>query len=187
MARSNPCRKPLEIVLTIRAAAPEDAAAIAAFHTEVWREAYRGVVPDDYLDSVGEAERTARWSDRLASGVRPAHLALIGGRVVGVVSTSGRPDEEFPQLLPPTPALELKSLYVASDLRGTGLAATLLETAVGYRAAFLWVFEANHRAVAFYRRQGFRPDGAAKIDPDTGVPEMRMVRVDSDRKQSRRG
>jgi GNAT superfamily N-acetyltransferase len=84
-------------------------------------------------------------------------------------------DDEFPGL-PPTPLLELKSLYVAADQRGSGLGTRLLTSAVGARPAFLWVFEANRRARNFYLRNGFRGDGAAKIDPDTGVPEIRMTR-----------
>ena len=49
----------------IRDATPSDARAIAAFQTVCWREAYRGLVPDTYLDSVGEGDRERRWRDRV--------------------------------------------------------------------------------------------------------------------------
>lgn len=169
---TRPHREP---VPTIRSATTDDASVIAAFHTAVWREAYRGVVPEDYLARVGEEERTRRWRQRLASGSRPAILAQWDGRVVGVASTSARTDDEFPEL-PATPPLELKSLYVAADRRGTGVAASLLDAAIGSRPAFLWVFRANDRARSFYAKHGFAADGAAKIDPDTGVEEIRMRR-----------
>lgn len=51
-----------------------------------------------------------------------------------------------------------------------------MEVAIGKEAASLWVFEANERARAFYRKQGFVEDGAVVDEPFFGVPEIRMVR-----------
>jgi GNAT superfamily N-acetyltransferase len=159
----------------LRRADVSDAGAIAAFHTAVWREAYRGVVPDTYLDGVDEVQRTARWSTRLRSGARSVVVAAVGTRLVGVVSVARKADREFPDL-PPTPPLELKSLYLDAAWRGSGLADRLLLAGIGDAPAFLWVFDANQRAKAFYRRHSFVPDGAAKVDPDTMVEEIRMRR-----------
>ncbi|MEU6929538.1 hypothetical protein AB0A05_10295 [Streptomyces sp. NPDC046374] len=44
--------------MPIREAAPSDAAAVAAVHIRSWRAAYRGLVPDAYLDSLDVGERT---------------------------------------------------------------------------------------------------------------------------------
>jgi GNAT superfamily N-acetyltransferase len=60
--------------------------------------------------------------------------------------------------------------------RGTGVAARLLEHAIGQQPAYLWVFSGNGRAQAFYRKHGFRPDGCQATDPDTGLREERYVR-----------
>jgi predicted GNAT family N-acyltransferase len=38
----------------------------------------------------------------------------------------------------------------------------------------LWVADPNPRAQAFYRKQGFVPDGTSKVED--GVREIRMVR-----------
>lgn len=41
----------------------------------------------------------------------------------------------------------------------------------------LWVLDENPRAIAFYRRNGFEPDGAEKNDRDYGdIREIRLVR-----------
>jgi ribosomal protein S18 acetylase RimI-like enzyme len=42
----------------------------------------------------------------------------------------------------------------------------------------LWVLEGNERAVRFYRRHGFVPDGATKpeVIGDADVVELRLVR-----------
>ena len=49
------------------------------------------------------------------------------------------------------------------------MAQRLYDEAVGGRDAYLWVLRDNARARAFYARNGFVPDGAAKIDPDLSL------------------
>jgi GNAT superfamily N-acetyltransferase len=149
-------------------AAPSDVEAIAAFQTDCWREAYRGLVPDDYLDGVSEDDRALRWRERLESGSRHAAIAWSGDDVEGAVSW-GAADSGMP-------LLELKSLYVGQPHRGTGLAADLTARAIGDRPAQLWVFEGNARAQRFYRKLGLSPDRTSRIDPDTTVWEIRMIR-----------
>jgi len=147
-----------------------DVPAIAEFQTTCWREAYRGVVPQEYLDRVGVEDRELRWGERLASGCRRIALAEIGSDIVGVVSW-GLADVDD------APALELMSLYVAADQRGTGLAVTLTHRAVAGSPAHLWVFDDNPRAKRFYGKRGFRFDGHRRLDPDTGLSEQRYVRL----------
>jgi ribosomal protein S18 acetylase RimI-like enzyme len=59
---------------------------------------------------------------------------------------------------------------------GTGVADALLERAIGERAASLWVADGNGRAMAFYRRHGFADEGGRKLEPATGITEIRMSR-----------
>jgi hypothetical protein len=51
-----------------------------------------------------------------------------------------------------------------------------MDVAIGKEPASLWVFEANERARAFYRKQGFAEDGSSVDEPYFGIPEIRMVR-----------
>lgn len=155
---------------TLRDAQMSDSGPIAQFHTECWREAYRGLVPQDYLDRVDVGDRAVRWRDRLVNGGRRAVVAEVGGQIVGVVSWARSRDAGS------APPLELKSLYVAAAYRGSGIAADLLDRAIGSKAAHLWVFVDNPRALRFYRKHGFAPDGERDVDADTGLWELRMVR-----------
>jgi ribosomal protein S18 acetylase RimI-like enzyme len=68
------------------------------------------------------------------------------------------------------------SLYVAEGHRGSGIADRLLSDSISRQPAHLLVFEKNLRAQAFYKRQGFTPDGHREIDADTGIWELRMTR-----------
>lgn len=153
----------------LRDASVSDVRAVAEFQTRCWREAYRGLVPQSYLDRVSVADREIRWRQRIVSGARQVALAEAGGLLVGVVSW-GMTD------VPGVPALELKSLYVDREHRGTGLAAALLQRAVRDDPAHLWVFRDNPRARAFYAKHGFASDGHRGIDRDTGLAEQRLVR-----------
>ena len=91
-----------------------------------------------------------RWRSWITEG-RPILVAVDGDGVVGFAvagpSTSDGVDADF----------ELFVLNVRQAYRGTGLAQQLHDRAVGDRAAFLWVLEANPRAQAFYARNGYRP------------------------------
>jgi GNAT superfamily N-acetyltransferase len=156
--------------MIIRPATAADIGPIAIFQTECWREAYRGLVPQDYLDRVTVADRELRWRVRLLSGERQIALAVAGEPIAGVVSWA----DTTP--LGDVPPLELKSLYVAAAHRGGGLALALAEYALQGRAAQLWVFDGNHRAEAFYAKLGFSPDGGSMEDLDTGLTEHRWVR-----------
>lgn len=139
---------------------------MAECHTVCWREAYAGLVADDYLYADGvEQRRLDRWRERLA-GSREVWLAEADSRVVGVASAAAGAD----------PPVQLMSLYVRASHHGTGLADRLLVAAIGAGPASLWVFAANRRARRFYARHGFVPDGTEATDPDTDLPEIRMVR-----------
>jgi len=156
----------------IRAATLEDARAAAACHIACWREAYAGILDPDVLAArTSDLEaRTERWRHIIAN-TPPRWLAVADdGEVVGFSAAGpGRDDDvDVP--------LELYAIYVRKAQYGTGLADRLLTKAVGDEPAYLWVFEANPRAQAFYARHGFRPDGARKAPPYFGEPEIRMVR-----------
>jgi ribosomal protein S18 acetylase RimI-like enzyme len=150
----------------IRPATVDDTVAVAEFQTGAWNTAYRDVVPAQYLDRMTVATRTERWGNRIRSGDRSIFLAEEAGRIDGVVSF-GEGREGF----------ELMSLYVAADIRSSGLGSRLLEFAIGDRAAVLWVFRDNPRAIAFYRRHRFELDGGTSIDDDTGLVLVRMTRA----------
>ena len=154
------------IGVVISPAGEADAEAIAAFQTRCWQEAYRGVVPDAFLDAMDQGARTDAWRLRLLRGERQIRVAWHGAAVAGVASwTPGTVDE-------------LNTLYVGAEHRGTGLAGDLLNAAIADRPARLWVFDANPRAQAFYVKQGFvaTEEVEVAVDPETGLTEVRFER-----------
>lgn len=73
---------------------------------------------------------------------------------------------------------EIRKLFVEPVLHGQGIGAKLLQYAVRQEnARFLWALEKNERAIAFYRRNGFRTTRERK--PEEGTAEF-LVRMQRD-------
>lgn len=156
----------------VRRAAVEDAEAAARCHLACWREAYADLVDAAVLESqLGDLPgRTARWREMLGRGDDRWVAVVPTGEVVGFSAAGTGRDDDID--LP----LELAAIYVRSAHWGTGLGDRLLTAAIGAEPAYLWVFEANLRARAFYARHGFWPDGSRKQDPWLDLPEVRLRR-----------
>lgn len=160
----------------IRRAAPSDAMAMAAMHVRAWQVAYRGIVPDDFLDTMDVAARAARYTlGATGPGDPRTWIAIEGDRVLGGVSVSRSRDDDLPDLG------EVRSLYVHPDAWGTGVGRALMAQGErllqeeGYTEALLWVLEANRRARRFYEIGGWQPDGKRKTFDIAGrqIPELR--------------
>lgn len=145
----------------IRRADAEDADAIAHIINEAWKSAYAGIVPQDALDALSDAEKAARLRDGLArfSEMRYYVLEAEGG-AAGAASLHPTRDADLQN------AAEFSFFYFLPSVwrRGYGkdlLAFLKCEAArLGYRRLCCWVLEQNVRALAFYESQGMRRDGA---------------------------
>lgn len=168
----------------IRAPEVGDAASLGRIHVQIWREAYRGLMPQQALDGLDENARADRWAGILAAPSAQGQLTRVAvdttsADVVGF-ATAGPPRER------PKPApIELWSLNTVAAVHGSGLGSRLMEEVLGDGPAYLWVLEGNERAVGFYRKHGFDLDGVTRHDPDHGVDDLRMTRTpDSTRVRS---
>lgn len=133
-----------------------------------WHEAYTGIVSRAYLDSL-TLESCEEKAFRRTDGVL---IAKDGERVIGFVSF-GDCGEEKPEFG------EVFCLYVLSEYYGTGAGQKLMEAALNelknYPKICLWVLKENGRAVRFYQKCGFVPDGEEAVSANHGAAEIRMV------------
>ncbi|HET7815675.1 MAG TPA: GNAT family N-acetyltransferase [Candidatus Baltobacteraceae bacterium] len=108
-----------------------------------------------------------RWLQRLRSVPFNA-VAYRAERACGIVSGTAPDDRRM---------VELISLWVAPDVRGTGVGDALIRAVAafarreGAAGVHLAVRESNAAAAALYRRHGFADAGPAGGD---GPPERRM-------------
>jgi len=72
---------------------------------------------------------------------------------------------------------EVMKLFVEPVLQGQGIGAALLDYAVReLHADHLWALEKNTRAIAFYARHGFHPNGEKELEEDTDEYLVQLVR-----------
>lgn len=146
----------------IRSAEPHDAGAIAAVHIRSWQQAYRDLIPGDYLASLDATldRRTEQWSTSIQNGEPQVFVAMEHERLVGWIALSASRDEGAE----PGVSGEVQALYVLEEYWGRGLGRLLWLRARehlvsrGFRAATLWVLVGNERAIRFYQNSGFTPE-----------------------------
>ncbi|MER8043432.1 GNAT family N-acetyltransferase [Streptomyces sp. NPDC094032] len=166
--------------MSIREAGPSDAAAVASVHVRSWRAAYRGLVPDAYLDALDVGARAESWRDRLSAPDAPTVLVAEEGDLVAFSSFRPWSGGE----LDPSVTAELSAFYAVPEVWGRGVGRELLAATVtamaaaGFRTAGLWVFEGNPRARAFYEAAGWRPDGTSVVE-ETGGRALAELRYRS--------
>jgi ribosomal protein S18 acetylase RimI-like enzyme len=170
--------------VSTRRAIEGDAPALAALHVQAWQWAYRGQLPDTFLNELtATLPRREAWRREMLArrpGEERIWVAEVGGRVVGFADTGPSRDADA---APDT--AELSTLYLDPPVVGTGVGRALLRHAMedlqqrGYRVAVLWVLESNVRARRFYEIAGWRSDGTTKTQARSSV-ELREVRYQVD-------
>lgn len=165
-------------VARIRDADPSDADACAAVHVASWQTAYRGMLPDEYLDALRPADRLDAWRRHLATP-RARGCILVAEAEDGIVGFGGFVAHPT---LGDAWAL-LPQLYLAPDEIGRGTGAALVAAGLDrlradrFEHVELWVHPDNHRARAFYERGGWSTDGTTQVEEVWGIelPELRMT------------
>jgi ribosomal protein S18 acetylase RimI-like enzyme len=161
-------------VLKIRPETLDDVESVVAMHIKTWQTAYRGLLPDEVLDGLDQAEWVQRrltmpWDDPALHAL----VAEVDGEIVGFVRFG-------PERLGED-AGEIYAIYVDPAHWGTGVGDALMRLALQtlpHKEIRLWVLEHNARALRFYARYGLHPDGTrATYTPrgsDFAAPDIRL-------------
>ena len=139
--------------ITIRAARPGDARAIAKLDVETWRTTYAGMLSTSYLVGMSERRRELGWRGVILREPRDVRIAVeVRGPIVGFGSCGANRGDRFF-------AGEVFTLYVAPDWQNQGIGRRLLIAlfrrlvASGRRSAIVWVLRDNPSRF-FYERFG---------------------------------
>lgn len=165
----------MEHSTTIRPATPADAPGIARVHVQAWRETYRGILPDDFLEAMSVERRENYWRRVLAPPATRTQVYVADaddGGVVGFVA--GGPERNDIAGYDG----EIYAIYLLKAYHGRGMGRQLFDRAMaglaaaGYAAVGLWVLE-NNPTRGFYEHLGGQPAGRqyTKIG-DSDYPEV---------------
>ena len=126
-------------------------------------------MPPVFLAALSVESRQEWWERRL-------NALEVGGAVLVVADSDVGEAEGFAFLGPCSETDgEVYAIYVDPRRWRGGLGATLLAAAegtlrtAGFSQVILWVLEGNHHGRSFYDSQGWRHDGALKIEEIGGV------------------
>jgi ribosomal protein S18 acetylase RimI-like enzyme len=142
--------------------------------------AYRGILPDAFLDHELEKNRAQRWA-RIFARMAPRDrilIAMLGHSLAGFISgwttTATHCEPGFD--------LHIDNLHVRPDLRGQRLGVALMQNLSGRQTshasvrAYLWVLDGNDPARRFYVRLGGRVSDRRQIELGGAlVGETRIV------------
>lgn len=167
---------PSENDVMIRIAVVGDADAIGDVHVRAWQAAYRGVMPDEYLDGLQASERADMWRGRLArTDLPPLLVPMVDGDVVGFATFGAERRPDTAQRQGESAVGELYAINLHPHHWGKGIGRALLRRStdalvgLGFQEAVLWVVPQNTRARGLYEAEGWAADGAEATDEILGV------------------
>ena len=167
--------------MLIRSATTNDAHRIAEIKVAGWRAAYRGLMPDAFLDEMSVDRHTSIWQTSVADHPGRVLVAELNGIVAGYLSAAASRDVD-----PIDPAIgEIYALYVHPDHWRLGLGSALMAAGLEtlrrarFSLAMLWVLAENEPAIRFYQTHGFQPDGRSKLETwdDKSLMEISLART----------
>jgi GNAT superfamily N-acetyltransferase len=142
--------------IVIRPAHAGDAEAIARVRVDSWRETYRGMIPQAYLDAMQLEASRAIW-EKVLSAASPTigvYVAERGTEIIGFSSGNRltEPKHGFDS--------ELSAIYIRGEFQLAGVGRRLVaqialsQRALGATGLIVWVIAGNKAARAFYERLG---------------------------------
>lgn len=148
----------------------DDKLAISKVYEESWKYAYRGIVPQDYLESIPEGQ----WASNIEQADRKNLVMFEDDKMIGTSSFGKSRVEEMNGFG------EIISLYFLPDYMRKGYGRLLLQAVVGelkkmgFDKVFLWVLEENRNARYFYEKCGFTQTERCLFS-DIGGKELKEV------------
>ncbi|EFM12411.1 GCN5-related N-acetyltransferase [Paenibacillus curdlanolyticus YK9] len=139
----------------------------ADVHAAAYREAYRGIMDEQYLAAYTPENRQTHYAKLVEAGdggTSRAAILSINGEPAGCLLICSSKDADLADGYG-----EIDALYLLPDSKGRGYGRLLLSWGMGRLAEqgcsayVLWVLEENEAARRFYERMGFHADGASRI------------------------
>ena len=140
----------------IRKAVKEDSYSIAKLIVESWQTAYKGLIGNDYLNSLSVLDRTDGWKNNILNQNEINHIYVYeeDNKIFGVIRF-GKPDNELSNY-----NSEIHVLYVEPSFKRKGIGTKLFNFAKKYfiekntTDMIIWCLKNSIPSIKFYEKMG---------------------------------
>lgn len=164
--------------MVIRKATVEDVQDISRIHALSWKSAYKGIIPQDYLDELKEGFWIPAFGTWLKDNILTTQVMVENGSIIGCVAYGRARDKSLFNWG------EIVSIYLLPEYFDRGYGKKLLESALqdlkqsGFQNVYLWVIKQNQRARCFYEKNKWQCNENDKCICEiarTQITEVRYV------------
>ena len=169
--------------ISIKEAGFDDLHDLAQVHVESWQQAYIGLVPQEYLDSLSIDARQKKWEEIFPSNIaenKHLYIAYDDGQAVGFISFGPNRDERKGGFA------EIYAVYLLRKCWGKGIGYMLFEKTTqkllkdGITKAYLWALSTNQNALASYKKWGGLVDETMITYNQIGGQDVKDIMVNFD-------
>lgn len=129
-----------------------DARVLARIHVDSWRAAYRGLIPDTYLERFTYQGREESFRRSLAANAEETYLIRQDDKVVSLLTIGAARDSDMDV----SRTGEIWGIYLLPNYWRKGIGKKVVQEAEAilqsreYETIILWVLEKNEQARHFY-------------------------------------
>lgn len=149
--------------MKIRAADLSDAEGIAKVHVDSWRNAYKNIIPEEFLENLSFQSREELWIDIIPKG--SAFVAETDeGQIVGFSSCGKERSGNYKG-----DQGELSSIYILKEFQGQGIGKALFNSVMkelmklGMNTMLVFVL-ADNKSALFYEAMGGKAIDKVEIE-----------------------
>ncbi|GAA5417526.1 hypothetical protein Pryu01_02600 [Paraliobacillus ryukyuensis] len=150
--------------MKIREAVLGDHQAIAKVHVDSWRETYRGIVPQTYLNQLSYADRATLWEKIIASDNTVFVAENEAGDIIGFGNGGKERSGDYPNYQG-----EVYALYLLTDYQQHGIGKKIVKEIASHlkglqlNGVLIWVL-ADNPSVGFYQAIGGKKVDEESVD-----------------------
>ncbi|MBU5593510.1 GNAT family N-acetyltransferase [Clostridium sp. MSJ-4] len=163
----------------IRYANIDDAKILGEIHSQSWKLAYKGIVPDEILNNITTEKRQKYFEKALTEGWEEDAIIFNDNKAVGLICIGKCRDTDKEGSYG-----EIWGIYLLPEYWNMGIGSELINWGISELKkrncdkVTLWVLEDNLNARKFYEKFGFEHDGTInEITIGKKLNEYRYVKV----------
>lgn len=144
----------------IRYADINDSKTLGEIHSKSWKVAYKGIVPNEILETITVEKRQKYFEKALSEGWEEDANIFNDDESIGLICIGKCRDTDKPNTCG-----EIWGIYLLPEYWNSGIGSELIHWGLNelkkrnYDKVTLWVLEENINARKFYEKVGFKHDG----------------------------